>query len=118
LPPRVSRLSCSSGSCRTGRKSVKPWGDGRFFLDLPQSLCRRADADTGDSVEIVLVPVSDDPPDELVAAVTADPSARRSWERLSPSQRRAIVNDVLDAVRADTRQRRVERWARHLGRRS
>jgi Domain of unknown function (DUF1905) len=48
------------------RKSVKPWGDGRFFLDLPQSLCRRADADTGDSVEIVLVPVSDDPPDDLV----------------------------------------------------
>jgi Bacteriocin-protection, YdeI or OmpD-Associated len=90
----------------------------RYVLDLPQSLCRRADADTGDSVEIVLVPVSDDPPDELVAAVTADPSARRSWERLSPSQRRAIVNDVLDAVRADTRQRRVERWARHLACRS
>jgi Bacteriocin-protection, YdeI or OmpD-Associated/Domain of unknown function (DUF1905) len=96
------------------RRSVKPWGDGRFFVDLPQSLCARAGVDTGDTVEMVLVPVSDDPPDDLLAAVTADPSALRSWEQLSPSQRRAIVNDVMSAVRAETRRRRVELWASRL----
>lgn len=35
-------------------RNVHPWDDERFFMNLPQTLCRRAGVDTGDRVRLLL----------------------------------------------------------------
>nr|WP_255426829.1 YdeI/OmpD-associated family protein [Pseudonocardia sp. C8] len=46
-------------------------------------------------------------PDDLQAALDADPAAAAAWERRRPSERRMILEGLARAVRADTRARRI-----------
>lgn len=36
-------------------RNVHPWDDERFFMNLPQALCRKAGVDVGDRVTLSLV---------------------------------------------------------------
>jgi Bacteriocin-protection, YdeI or OmpD-Associated len=99
-----------------GRRSIKPWGDGRYFIDVPGDLCRKAAVDVGDTVDVSVTVVDDRPPADLVDALGRDTVAARAWARLTPSQQRRIVDDVVQAVRPTTRQRRIARWVGQLSR--
>ena len=46
-------------------------------------------------------------PDDLAAALDADPSARTSWDGFPPSARKAMLWWVISAARVDTRERRI-----------
>jgi uncharacterized protein YdeI (YjbR/CyaY-like superfamily) len=48
-------------------------------------------------------------PDDLRAALDADPPAREAWDALPPSHRREYLDWILEAKRDDTRARRVDR---------
>ena len=52
-----------------------------------------------------------EPPD-LVAALEADPAARRNWDAFPPSARKAMLWWIIDARRPETRARRIEETAR------
>lgn len=41
-----------------GRRSLKRWDDQRWFIQLPEPLCKKAGVDTGDSVTVILRPAS------------------------------------------------------------
>ena len=47
-------------------------------------------------------------PDDLKAALDADPAAAAGWEAMRPSARRACLEALARAKRADTRRRRVD----------
>ena len=47
-------------------------------------------------------------PDDLTAALDADPAARLTWDAFPPSARKAMLWWVVSAMRPDTRARRVE----------
>ena len=51
-------------------------------------------------------------PDDLVAALEAEPDARRHWDAFPPSTKRAILEWIGTAKRAATRARRIEETAR------
>jgi uncharacterized protein YdeI (YjbR/CyaY-like superfamily) len=51
-------------------------------------------------------------PDDLEAAFADHPGARAHWDAFPPSARRAILEWIVQARRADTRARRVEETAR------
>jgi hypothetical protein len=89
-----------------GRRSLKRWDGERWFLDLPDSLCRKAGVDTGDSVALELRLASTELPDELASLLAGSPEARKRWEGLSASRRRMLREHVLAAKRAETRRRR------------
>lgn len=56
----------------------------------------------------VLDPVEDlVEPDDLAAALDADPAARVAWDGFPPSARKAMLWWVISAVRPETRARRV-----------
>lgn len=59
-----------------------------------------------DSVEALEVP------DDLAAALDAEPGARAAYEGFSPSNRKAILWWVTSAKRPETRQRRIAETAR------
>jgi uncharacterized protein YdeI (YjbR/CyaY-like superfamily) len=51
-------------------------------------------------------------PDDLAAALDADPSARRFWDAFPPSTKRAILEWIGTAKKPETRARRIEETAR------
>jgi uncharacterized protein YdeI (YjbR/CyaY-like superfamily) len=55
-------------------------------------------------------------PDDLAAALDADPPAREVWERFAPSTRRMILWWILQAKRPATRAARVTETARSASR--
>ena len=92
-----------------GRRSLKPWDEDRWFVELRQDWCREAGISTGDRVELVLEIASTELPDELVKVLSESGAARSCWERMTGSQRRIVREDVLAAKRSDTRERRARK---------
>lgn len=92
-----------------GRRSLKPWGRGRWFLDLPEKLCRRAGVDTGDEIVLRLRRADECLPGEIASLIANDPRAKRNWEALTGSRRRMLREHVLEAKRPATRERRVRK---------
>jgi hypothetical protein len=54
-------------------------------------------------------------PDDLAAALAADPQHATAFEKLSPSAKKAHITSVEGAKSADTRQRRIEKVIASLG---
>jgi uncharacterized protein YdeI (YjbR/CyaY-like superfamily) len=59
-----------------------------------------------DDVENLVVP------DDLAAALDGCPGAREQWDAFPPSARRAILEWIVQAKRAETRAKRVEETSR------
>ncbi|MER8031608.1 YdeI/OmpD-associated family protein [Streptomyces bauhiniae] len=53
-------------------------------------------------------------PDDLLAALTADPAAAKSFENLDRQNRYAILYRVQDAQKPETRARRIEKYVAML----
>lgn len=97
----------SLNGAEMGRRTFKPWDDQRWFIELPEPLCRRAQVDTGDSVTITLRIAPADLPEELAQLIANDPMAKARWEKLRPSQQRMLRENVAAAKQPATRQRRA-----------
>jgi uncharacterized protein YdeI (YjbR/CyaY-like superfamily) len=54
-------------------------------------------------------------PDDLRAALDADPAAAAGFAALSPSARRAALESIARAVRPETRRRRISATVAHAG---
>ena len=93
--------------CDAGRKSLKPWDAERWFVDIPETLCRLAKVDTGDAVRLELEIASEDLPVELAALLAADAGARRRWDGMTKAQQRMLRENVAAAKQQATRARRA-----------
>lgn len=102
---------------------------GRSYLGLRKDLLRSIGADTGDTVEIELSeepepqpdPQSDpqsapEPtePEELTAALAADPAARAAFDALPPSHQREYVRWIAEGKRSETRTERAAKTVRRI----
>jgi len=86
---------------------------GRLLIPVSVEIRGKAGVKGGETHEVELV-VDDKPrvieaPDDLQAALDADPVAKAAWEKLSPSNRKAHVTSIEGAKAADTRLRRVQK---------
>jgi hypothetical protein len=90
-----------------GRGSLKKWNDRRWFIELPQPLCQVAQVNEGDRVTLDIRLASDELPVELANLLASDPAAKQSWERLTPSSRRMLRENVAAARQSVTRARRA-----------
>ena len=90
-----------------GRRSIKPWGDGRWFLELTKAHCKALGVDVGSnlSVDVALAPET---PDDLRQRIDQAGLAG-AWGRLSEAQRRGFSESVFDARRPATRAARIDR---------
>ena len=97
--------------CTVGRRSLKRLGRDidAWFIDLPSRVCDRLGIETGQRVIVTLSLAAEELPPELSALIQANPIARRKWEGLTSSQKRALREHVLAAKRVETRTRRAER---------
>jgi hypothetical protein len=84
---------------------------GEFMLPISAEHREAAGVSAGDEVEITLEldtePRTVEVPDDLAAALGAEPAARRAFEALSNSRQRAVTLSVEAAKTPETRARRV-----------
>ncbi len=92
-----------------GRRSLKPWDADRWFVELPEPICRLAGVEVGDRVRVSLRLASTGLPAELAEVIAKHPEAKAAWASLSVSRQRMIREHVLSAKASDTRRRRAER---------
>lgn len=59
-----------------GRRSLKQWDENRWFIELPEPLCKKARVDKGHSVTIVMSLALDEMPAELTQLMASDPKAK------------------------------------------
>ena len=94
----------------TWRTSVARMG-GEFLVGLNRQVRDAAGAAAGDAVEVVLAldsaPREVDVPDDLAAALAADPAVQQAFDGLAFTHRKEFARWVAEAKRADTRERRV-----------
>ncbi|MCI0606514.1 YdeI/OmpD-associated family protein, partial [bacterium] len=103
---KLSRTTVVEGSMNgidTGRRSLKRWDADRWFIDLPQELCRRAGIDTGSRVGLVLRVASERLPEELTQLLSQDDEAKAKWDCLSLSRQRMLREYVASAKEVETR---------------
>ncbi len=93
---------------------------GEVFM-LPLSAEHRAGAgvQAGDEVEVTLTldtePRTVEVPEDLAAALAAQPGGRDAFDKLAPSARKEHVRQVESAKAAETRQRRIAAIVAKLG---
>ncbi len=92
-----------------GRRNIKPWDAERWFIELPETLCRQAGVETGDTVRLFLSVAPEEMPGELTEILESDPEAQARWRRMTASQRRMLREDVLGAKAPATRRKRALR---------
>jgi Bacteriocin-protection, YdeI or OmpD-Associated/Domain of unknown function (DUF1905) len=84
---------------------------GRYLIPVSAEVRKHAGVEAGDELDVG-VELDDQPrevtvPDDLAAALDADPSARAAFDALTYSNKRAHVLSVEGAKAAETRARRV-----------
>jgi hypothetical protein len=93
-----------------GRRGLKRWDERKcWFIELPESLCKKARIETGDRVELNLQIASDDLPQELSDLIAKDPKAKARWQKLTSGQQRMLREEVMSAKQSSTRAKRAAR---------
>ena len=96
----------------TYRTTVAPMG-GQFWIPVSAENRAGAGINAGDELDVE-IEIDTEPrevavPEDLMAALDADPAAKQAFEKLSYSNKRLHVLSVEDAKTPETRQRRVEK---------
>jgi Bacteriocin-protection, YdeI or OmpD-Associated/Domain of unknown function (DUF1905) len=94
------------------RGSTMPMGDGRHCVGFRKDTRALAGGvENGDTVTIEIAcddaPRTVDIPDDLAAALDADPAVRSAFDAMSHTHRKEWVVAVADAKRPETRERRI-----------
>jgi len=91
-----------------GRRGLKAWGDGkRWFFEVPEPVCRKADVDTGDAVVLVFAPAKDIIPREVAQMLATSREFAEAWNVLTPGRRRQLAEWVASGKTKETRTRRA-----------
>lgn len=101
----------------TYRSSIAPYS-GEYLIPVSADVREAAGVAAGDEIEVA-VRLDTDPrevevPEDLAAALAADPEAAKFFESLSYSNKRRIVLPIEDAKTAETRQRRIDKSVEKL----
>jgi len=93
-----------------GRRSLKRWDDRNcWWVDLPEPLCRKANLETGTTVELIIRLASEDLPEELKNLLAQNRQAKERWAKLTKGQQRMLREEIWSARTTMTRTKRAEK---------
>ena len=93
------------------RRSIKPWGKGRlvWFFDLTESMCKKTNVDTGDTIEFTLTKIENTLAAEIEEIIATNLEAQIKWDEMPAGRRRMINEHVISGKQAATRVRRAKK---------
>jgi len=95
-----------------GRRSLKRWDDRNcWWIDLPDRLCKKANIDTEDVVDLCIQLTSEELPVELESLLDKYDVASARWKAMTEAQRRMLREEIYAAKSTEAR---VRRAAKHL----
>ncbi len=91
--------------------TLEPDGEGSHWLKVEKKLREAAGVATGDTVELVVAPVKEEPepavPPDIRKALAAAPEAKAVWTMLTPVARRDWIHWMTSGKKAETRVKRI-----------
>lgn len=91
--------------------TLEPDGQGGHWLKVDHALQQAAGVAAGDRVAVEMTPVDVEPepvvPDDLHAALAAQPAARATWDDITAVARRDWIFWIVSGKKADTRVKRI-----------
>jgi hypothetical protein len=94
-----------------GRRSLKRWDEREcWWIDLPESLCKKARLETGDEVKLVIRLAAEELPDELQELLASNTKAKEKWQRMTAAQQRMLREEIFAVKSSAARTRRAEKW--------
>ncbi len=90
-----------------GRRSIKPWGDGRWFMEFTKTQCKQLGIAPGANISTA-VTLAREIPDELDEQL-GELGLSQQWLHLTKAQQRAYAESVFAAKRPATRRDRIDR---------
>jgi hypothetical protein len=91
--------------------TLEPDGQGSHWLKVEGELREAAGVDVGDTVTLVITPVTEAPeprvPADIRAALDAHPAARATWEDITAIARRDWIYWIVSGKKAETRIKRI-----------
>jgi hypothetical protein len=95
---------------RTARLRLGVMG-GRNLVGMSKAARAELGVEIGDEVEATIELDTDDRevevPEDLLTALDGEPQVRAAFDALAPSRRKEIVRSVVDAKKAETREKRI-----------
>lgn len=95
---------------RTARLRLGVMG-GRNLIGMSKAARAELGVEIGDEVEATIDLDTDerevDVPDDLAAALDAEPQVRAAFDALAPSRRKEVARSVVDAKKSETREKRI-----------
>ena len=95
---------------RTARLRLGVMG-GRNLIGMSKAARAELGVEIGDAVEATIDLDTDerevDVPDDLAAALDAEPQVRAAFDALAPSRRKEVARSVVDAKKSETREKRI-----------
>ncbi|MEW1834028.1 YdeI/OmpD-associated family protein [Microbacterium sp. NPDC079995] len=84
---------------------------GRNLVGMSKAARAELGVEIGDEVDATIELDTDDRevevPEELLTALDGEPQVRAAFDALAPSRRKEIVRSVVDAKKAETREKRI-----------
>ena len=101
----------------TFRSTIASMG-GQLFVPLRKSNREAAAVNGGDTVKVKIEADLEErkvvaPPD-LVAALESNPTAKKSWPKLSYTRQREYVESIENAKKPETRMRRIDKIVKEV----
>ena len=94
-----------------GRRSLKRWDDRNcWWIDLPEPLCKKANIDDGDVVDLNIQLASEQLPDEPQKLLTESKVAKARWDGMTTAQQRMLREEVYAAKQTEARMRRAAKY--------
>lgn len=94
----------------TWRSSIAKMG-GAYWLGVGAANRAAAGVEAGQTLDLEVTldeaPRTVEPPEDLAAALGADPAARAEWDRWPPSRQKEAARQLTEAKKAETRERRL-----------
>ena len=91
--------------------TLDPDGNGGHWMKVEADLAGAAGVEAGAMVEVRMAPVAEEPepkvPEDLQAALAADPKARATWDDITAVARRDWILWVTSGKKAETRVKRI-----------
>jgi len=95
---------------KLGRRSLKRWDDRQcWWIDLPDTLCKKVGVETGDAVSLAIRRASEELPVELQQLLNSNATASATWQRMTKAQQRMLREEIFSAQSSATRLRRAEK---------